>query len=932
MGTGRRDEAGTGSTPTGAIERAFPLAPLQEGMLYRSLRDPDSSLYHGQTVTTLTGALDEALFREAWRLAAERHEAFRTLFVWERRPQPVQVVLRDARIDLRVLDWTDIDPADRGTRWQRLLEKDRDTPIDLGRAPMMRFVLVRLGPHEHRLLWSTYHAVLDGWSARVVLREVLEDYGALAAGRDVDRPVPPSYARFVGWLESRDRRAAESYWRRELEGFRHPTPLPNAERGRSGERAMASLELSPGAAEAVRTDAARQRVTLGTMAVAAWAVVLGRHAGRDDVVLGLTLSERPAELPGVEHAAGLYLSTIPMRVRIPSAPVGDWLTTLQRRLSEARHHAAPGLAAIRRWSDLEAGTLVESMVVLESFPETVGPSDAEAAPLRASGTAVAGPSDIPLSILVHPGEGLRLDVEYDPAAIDAPGARALLDEMSAILVDLGGRAEVPAADLLAHREGATVGGDSEPEDPDVLALFEGRTAAHHDAVAIRAGDAAITYGALDRAAAAAADVIRSGGIGGGQIVGLLGERSPELIAGMLGALKAGVPYVVLDPRLPRRRLERLAGRTGLVLAEPRYLERLGRGGAAVPLPSILPGTATRSSGPPAGGGTAADAATIAYVVFTSGSTGEPKGVVVGRRELAWSTAARFEHYGHAPGSFLLLSPLSVDSSVAGVYWTLCGGGTLVLPEQRAEQDPRELAALVEQAGVTHTLLLPSLYAAFLEAADPARLRTLRWVAVAGESCPGDVVRAHLEALPGVPLHNEYGPSEATVWATAAELSAHPGEAVTIGRPVPGARVHLLEPGGTAPVATGEAGEICVGGPGVARGYLDRPALTAERFVPEPGRPGGIMYRTGDRGRALPDGRLEFLGRLDGQVKVRGYRVEPEEVEKALREYPGLTETVVLLEPVADAGPETEPERLVESLLSRPPEEVERLLGTVEAGR
>ncbi|HSG49666.1 MAG TPA: amino acid adenylation domain-containing protein, partial [Longimicrobiales bacterium] len=419
----------------------------------------------------------------------------------------------------------------------------------------------------------------------------------------------------------------------------------------------------------------------------------------------------------------------------------------------------------------------------------------------------------------------------------------------------------------------------------------------------------------------------SAGVGPDALVGVLAGRSAEAIIGFLGVLKAGSAYIPMDPGHPKARLRAMAACADLMVTAQEHEHLLPIGGERILIPEpasdLPPATALPQADP-------VPSQRAAYAIFTSGSTGEPKAVVVERRHLAWSTAARLRYYDDHPGSFLLLSPMTVDSATAGIYWTLCSGGTLVLPEDRAEQDLEGLAALMERETVTHTLLVPSLYQAILEDADLTRLRSLRIVVVAGEACQPSVVRMHAVALPGVALHNEYGPSEASVWATVDELSAHPSGPVTIGRPVPGARVYLLDDEGRE-VEEGAPGEICIAGPGVARGYLRQQELTDLRFVDDPREPGSRMYRTGDVARRLGDGRLAFIGRRDDQIKVRGHRVEVGEIEAALAAHPAVREAVVgLADPEDPRAPTPARDELAEALGRLSPQEAESILRTVEA--
>lgn len=927
---------------TGSIEAAFPLTPLQEGMLYHSIREPAAGVFHVQCTAVLEGPLVPDRFAHAWELAAARHGAMRTFFSWQGRERPLQVVGASAVVPVEMLDWRDGDAAIETRRWAELRRRDRERGFDLAVAPLMRVMVARVAPHRHRLLWSMHHAAIDGWSALVVLDEVMRDYATLAAGGAPAVDPAPRFDRFVGWLEAQNRERDEAFWKRTLARCSEPVPLPGGRpiRRGGGDRRTTAHALTEGETRRLRAAAARLRVTVNTLLMGAWAVMLARHAGRDDVVFGVTLSERPAEIPDVDRAVGLYLSTVPVRAPIQGgAAVGDWLRALQLTLSEARAHGAPGLAAIRRWSGLPPGvSLFDTLVVFENFPERamrpfVTHGDAGRSPpegLALSAAAMDVPNDVPLVLLALPGDRLVLRVAYDPGIVPDAIAAQLPAQLATLLAEFSGDAErpldsvtpLPPAErtrLLDEWSGASA---EPPAAADVLDRFERHVAATPDAVALHTEHERITYGALDRHANRLAHRLVDAGLHDGALVGVLAEQTASAIVAMLAALKAGVAYVPLDVRAPDARLREMVAPLHAVLATPSLASRLGETtrtltlDEAPTLPDMPPARAT----PPA---------SAAYVIFTSGSTGEAKGVVVERGQLAASTAARDIYYHEPPRRFLLLSPVFVDSAVAGIYWTLGTGGTLVLPAPRGEQDVEGLVQLVEQAGVTHTLLVPSLYHTLLEHGQPERLASLRCVIVAGEECPPHVVRLHHARLPGVPLHNEYGPSEATVWATAGVLEMPAwsrDERVTIGRPVPGARVYLLDDA-LRPVPAGAVGEICIGGAGVARGYLGRPDETDRRFVADPFVLGRRIYRTGDRGRYRADGQIEFLGRTDDQIKVRGYRVEPGEIECALAAHPAVREAVVA--PVRPWLPD-DPDALAALLADLPADVADRMLRDAEA--
>ena len=928
---------------TRTIEAAFPLTPLQEGMLYHTIREPTAGLFHVQCSAELHGPLDAQVFARAWELATTRHAALRTFFTWEGRERPLQVVRRRVTIDIERLDWSALDDATQQLRWAELLRRDRERGFDITVAPLTRVTVAQIAPGRHRLLWAMHHAVADGWSALVVLDEVMRDYSTVLGGVTPDVVPGPSFDRFVGWIEAQDASGDEAFWRQTLAALPGPGELPGgrASHRRSSDRVRTTRLLTAEETEALRATAARCRVTVNTLLMGAWAVMLARHAGRDDVVFGVTVSERPVEIPGVDRAVGLYLATVPVRAPTQHGTmVAEWLGALQLALTDARAHGTPGLAAIQRWSGLSATIpLFESLVVFENFPESamrpfVTGADASPGPtgdqLAIRSAAMDVPNDIPLVLLALPGDRMALHVVHDPAAVPDFVAAQLPSQIASVLAAFASDTGATVDDLssLGATERATIvsewsgAGVEPPASVDVLDRFKQQAAARPDAVALRTERERVTYGELDQHANRLARRLRAAGFGPDTVVGILAEESADAIAGMLGALEAGAAYAPFDPRTPRARIDTMAASVNGVLVTSSLAARVGQSVVTLPLDDAadLPDEPPPRSAAPA---------TAAYVVFTSGSTGEPKGVIVERRHLAASTAARDVYYPEPPRRFLVLSPISVDSAVAGIYWTLATGGALVLPPPRGEQDIERLVALIEREEVTHTLLVPSLYRTLLDHADTRRLASLRCVIVAGEECTPDVVRLHATRLPNVALHNEYGPSEATVWATAAELTGGSARAndvrVSIGRPIPGARVYLLDDR-LRPVPAGSAGEICIGGACVARGYLGLPDETARRFVADPFVAGERLYRTGDRARFREDGRIEYLGRIDEQIKVRGFRVEPGEIERALATHAAVREAAVaLVRPAVRADVAA----VTDALAGLPDDESERLLREVE---
>ncbi|MDH3222330.1 MAG: amino acid adenylation domain-containing protein [Gemmatimonadota bacterium] len=878
----------------GNIEAAFPLTPLQEGMLYHSLRDPTSGFYHGQVSFRLEALIQPDLMRQAFQRTVDRHESLRTFFAWERRDRPLQVVRGRVELPWLYLDWRSENAAVHRQRWTDLLRDDASRPFELSSAPLSRVALVRLGEASYRVLWSVHHAVSDGWSGSLIVREVLEDYAALASGVPLpERPTPPSFARFVGWIESRDKEAEERYWRRQLESFHAPTALPFSVGSVTRTAGLTkTLHLAVDQYDRIRRAAAKMRVTPATVVAGGWAILLGRYEESREVVFGSTVSERPAEIPGVQSATGLYLNTVPVRAKIEAhASPAEFLQALQRTMSEGRAHGSAGLSRIAGWSGLEpAIPLFRTVVVFESFPQDLANSEDPAGPTP-SHVSIDGPSDLPLGLVAIPGEGLTLELKHDPGLYDDVAADRLLAQVESILDEL----TKPSSERLgtisclppAHREVVTRtwshGPDPSRPPEDCVALFEQIVDRQPDSTAVKSDGKEMRYRELEEAANRVAHELVRRGIGPGSLVAVPAGRNVETIVAFLSVLKAGGGYAPMDPGLPAVRRDPLLEGFDLVL-RPTASDWSDLDQPVVDLFNPIDGPSHRLARP-------VDPGTPAYVIFTSGSTGRPKGVVVSRANLAHSLQARFDTYPKNPESFLLLSPLWVDSSVAGLYWTLCTGGALSIPQPGEEQDLRAVAETIQAHGVSHTLLVPSLYDALLDDDELKLSPPLTTVIVAGESASSELIARHTRRLPEVSLFNEYGPSEATVWATVADLSHELHGPVTIGRPIPAYRVYVLDES-LRPTGIGMAGEIVIGGPAVANGYLGDPEQTRARFVPDPVAGEGLVYHTGDRGRWLDDGRLQFLGRVDNQLKIRGFRVEVEEIEATLSAHPQVREAAV----------------------------------------
>ncbi len=949
------------------IEDVYPLAPVQQGMLFHAIAAPESGVYFEQHAFCIEGPLDPADFRAAWGDVVERHPILRTIFPWDGLDEPLQVVREGIALPFETHDWRESTPTQLEARFEAFLAEDRERGFDLAEGPLIRISLFRERDDVHRVLWSFHHLIADGWSIAHVLRDLWAFY--VGRRRDAKPTLEPTapYRRFVAWQQDRDFATDRPYWRARLGGFEQPTPLPgghdpSVRETTSPDHAPSDLvtrpdpspsaratrrvamALSQGATERLRAFARAERLTLNTIFEGAWAILLGRHANTDDVVFGSTLSGRSAALPDAEKIVGPLLATLPLRIAIdPNQFVVAWLHEVQKQSAELRGHEHSPLAKVQRESDVPSTVpLFESMVAFENIEIDFGDTD---------GLVIRDPlyleeSNYPLAVLAFPEACFRVTLVFDAMRIDVESAERVAAQLEVLLEAMPGSGACRVADLpvlpaseRAQIEIAETGSPLEPPAGTVLDRIATQVAAKPDATAVVCGERTRSYRELDEEVGALAD--RLGPREPGEPIVVHQERSIEMIVALLAVLRAGGAYVPIDPDQPSDRLARI-----LEDVKPRTI--LSYAGRVAELPEtnceiIVCGEtwAAPSGGPPGADPCAADvkAEDRAYVLYTSGSTGRPKGVEISHANLLYSTIARSTFYPTAPSAFLLLPSFAFDSSVAVIFWTLTTGGALVIPREGEQRDPVVLTQLVARQRVSHVLGLPSLVDVLLETGSDDELESLETLIVAGEACPPSLLRRHSAFLATRSIYNEYGPTEATVWATACRLETHatsagPHPRVPIGRPIPGARVRLLDAHGRS-VPFGATGEICIAGPGVSSGYWRDPDATRARFFEDGSVDAtGRLYRTGDLGRFGNDLQIDFMGRSDEQVKIRGHRIEPGEIEATLERLPGVRESVVVAvdrrsDPARDPGAE-DPERLAERLAQLDPELAQRLLDEIEA--
>ncbi|RME69602.1 MAG: amino acid adenylation domain-containing protein, partial [Verrucomicrobia bacterium] len=883
-----------GAPPPAPVPRSadMPASTHQRRLWYQHQLDATRFGHNILFHLILEGRLDPDACAAAIARLVARHEALRTVFRHDADGLRQRILPPDdARVPRLAVVRVE---SPEGLR--RRIEAEYQHPFDLETGPLFRASLLSEDPARHHLLLTVHHIIADEPSEQILYRDFAEAYTAALAG-EASAPAPPRLqpADFAAWEHRPDTASAIeqdlSWWLEYLSpappSLDLPTDFPRP-RSPAFRGARVHHPLSRSSARALEETAARNDATPFMALLAAWGLFIGRLARRRDVIIGVPFSLRAQ--PGLDEPVGFFLNTLPVRLGIdPEKSFAATLATLRGGFLEAVNRATVPFDRIAEATGTSPDTpLFRTMLVMRGEP-----TSPPALPgLEATVIEEEPPSaktDLTLFVSQTPA-GLKLSLEYRTDLFAAETAAAWLGSFAGFLdrlvhADDRPTRAIPAVgdDALARlRElgtGPRLDLTGKPRTLHELAL-SGQPLAAPDAPAIIAGGHALTHEELAAWSLALARRLAAGGVGTGSRVGLLLERSPALVAAMLAVLRAGAAYVPLAPTRPSRRILATAADADIdVLATTTDLsERLATAAGSSPLSFAVltigdPKTPSPSAVDPL---PEVGPDQPAYLLYTSGSTGNPKAVVVEHQHAVASTLARHAVYGGGRMRFLLLSPPVFDSSVAGIYWTLSTGGTLVLPPPGGERDPDGLARLIGETGVTHYLCLPSLHDVLLPHLA-GKAATLRAVVVAGEACPSRLPDRHRATLPGVSLINEYGPTEATVWTTWADITRHPPERpVPIGRPIPGATVELVDEC-LQPVPPGAIGEILIGGAGVARGYFRRDALTRERFLASP-TDGRRAYRSGDLARWNRAGELEFLGRADEQIKVRGHRIEPGEID------------------------------------------------------
>ncbi len=908
------------------IEAVYPLTPLQQGMLYHYRLDPPHGAYIEQLMMDFSGELDLNAFKQAWIKLIQRHGLFRTTFVGLDTEKPLQVVIDQVDLPWFEEDWSKMSPESQELKLQEYLADDRHQGYDLKQAPLMRLILIRLADDHYKFIWSVHHATVDGWSVANVYDELFVYYSGACLGTPVSLPPVCPYQDYIAWLTNKDTSQYEHYWRNYLKGFTVPTPIPNDRRKNpnieipNDRRKSSNTEqgftpefnekaLPDTLTATLNTLTKEKQLTLNTVMQGVWAILLSRYSGAQDIVFGITVSGRPPELDDMERMVGPLINTIPLRTQVePDAEVLQWLDRLNHQcLVERTPFEHAPLYDIQRWSEIDGGTaLFKSIFVVENYPSEKSIDELVSdTKLHIGQFDYRGWSDYPLAVLITVGEKTKIRIEYDPRIFDLAIIEDLVNHYQIILEGIikHPQSRLSHLKMLTDKERAFLieqGKGAEIEYSQGLCvhnLFESQVAKQKDAIAVSNESGQLSYAELEQRSNRLANFLISKGVRPESRVGLCLDRSLDMIVAILGILKSGAAYVPMDPRHPFQRLVYVVVDSGVevVLTESEYSGRLRQiitNQTLVSLDTSWPLIEAFESSKP---DVTVSGNNIAYLIYTSGSTGRPKGVMVTHascvNHMMWMQQT-FDFDSN--DKILQKTPLSFDASVWEWCLPLQIGAQLVLAKAGGQQEPDYLLTLIEEQNITVLQVVPTLLGLLLDSPNSKKLVSLKYLFSGGEPLTVQLCnRFHRLMLP-TRLCNLYGPTEATIDTTYWLFDPAHSQSVPIGHPIANVQLYILDPYTLDPVPDGVAGELFIGGSGLARGYLNKPELTAEKFIPNTfGGLGERLYRSGDMVyRSRKDGLIYYVERIDSQVKISGYRIELGEIENQLRDHPAVHDGVV----------------------------------------
>ncbi len=889
------------------IEDIYPLSPMQQGMLFHSELEEHAGNYIIQFTCTLRGNLNVEQFVRAWQMVLNRHSSLRAKIFTLPGRDPLQVVLQNVELPWIFHDWRGQPLQQQSLSWTEAISHDRTLGFNPQSAPMMRCTLARTRENEWKFLWSHHHLLTDGWCLPILLNDAISIYESENSGLAYSQPKPRPYRDYIEWLSARDLDQARQYWRKNLAGFDTPTTigtLPTRTDLAETSYQDYAVELDENTSNELRTLSKQHSLTLSILIQGAWSLVLSRYSGSDDVVFGATVSGRPPEIAEVDGMVGLFINTLPVRIAVHSSQtLIDFLIDIREQQLTRDEYAYTPLVEIHACTDVPVRqALFESIVIFENYPvdEML---DQKADALQFDDVKVMEQTSFPFTITASPGNRIPIKLTCDTSRLDNAQAQRLLKHFTNLLSSISNkindtveswrRTMLDSSELLALiQDGNQTICHSGHHDLTFPRLFEIQAQRNPDRIAVMFEDQKLTYAELNSLANKVANQLQLLDIGESQSVAIYMHRSANLLAALIGVQKSGATYIPLDPSYPADRIAYMIqdSKAGIVLTDEDTFDQLQADHAkTLKLNDLLQNAELTSINPI----TSIDSNALAYVIYTSGSTGTPKGVELSHRGLTNFLLSM----AHTPGlndtdTLLAVTTISFDIAALELYLPLLVGAKVVIASRETAVDSTKLLEEITTRNISVMQATPTTWRMLIEAGWHGGSSLTRGFC-GGEGFPHDLAQAMLSN--GLNVWNLYGPTETTIWSSAYQVPVDDQAKAyeDIGQPIDNTTMYVVDQSMDL-CPNGVAGELLIGGEGLAVGYRGLPAMTAEKFIPDPfgSKPGARLYRTGDRALRQSNGILTCLGRIDHQIKVRGFRIEPGEIEVIIQQHPAVSQAVI----------------------------------------
>lgn len=884
------------------IEDIIALTPMQLGMLFQYLKEPESEQYNEQLVLNIKGKIDIGFFKKAWNFVAQSNELLRTVFRWDKMNQPIQVILKKHVVNITFYDLSNKKTELKKQLVETIKKNDIKCKFDL-QYVSFKVILCKLKECQYVIIISNHHILYDGWSTSIILKEFFENYNKLLNSKKLLKPIKNKFKNYVKWIQNRDKSNEEKYWKKYLKDLNNKSLFLYVQKTKTKVTSKIKeisnkfdIELT----KKLIKFTSKKEITLATLFNSAWGILLQKYTNSHDVVFGTTVSGRHVNIKGIENMVGLFINTLPLRITCNNENfITNFLNDTNKLMIERRKYESSSLVNIKSYIDSNE-ILFDTVLVVENYPIDYIIKNNNKLKIESYYSCSQTNFDLILIIEIH--NEIQFRLLYNSKLYDKKFIKSIFNHFLRIIIEITEKSnnKIKKINIFTKAEKNKLlyefntTNSHFPKNKTINEIFEDQVRKTPENIALVCRNKRLTYQELNERSNNLAKVLRSKGVKADTIVGIMTNRSVEMITGIFAILKAGGAYLPLSPELPKDRLEFILKdcKTYILLSQKKISNQID-----IEIENIyLDNECIYYKKSNINGIINVSSDNIAYIIYTSGSTGKPKGVIVQHKSVINILYTLQKKYPFLENdSYLFKTNYTFDVSVTEVFGWFLGNGKLVILENELEKDPLSILQTIQKNKITHCNFTPSMLIVFInlyKETTKHSISSLKYIFIAGEVLPIHLVK-ELNILDStIQFVNLYGPTEATVYSTVYSIDNRKyHKSIPIGKPIDNAKIFILDKANN-PQPIGVPGELCISGIGVAKGYLNRTRLTKEKFVQNPFFP-DKMYKTGDIARWSFDGNIEFLGRSDNQVKIRGFRIELGEIESQVLKYKYIKNVVVV---------------------------------------